>query len=495
MWPRPGDSRDLALLSRPQSARPPSELGRAPEHPKARPNSQLRGANNEFRPFSQHRSMSSLEASLAQLSLGAAPEANFPNTSANASFHSERLGQIEDSCAPDFAHPLLLGVLALPSRTLHYRPKTAPLGRFSPGPSAPKFENPIVSPQLCPIAYAPKTAVARPRALVETQYLVAPGLAPYFYYNLVSWSAPKKAFAIGIGEAVYWWDGTGDIDRLGMVASDSISCVACHGNIVAVASCDGALSFSGVGRRLRRRFGSAIHCVRFLPLPNFLLAGTAAGEVFCLCLRERVEIISRLDGLCQQVCEIAVNADGTRAAIGGNENLVLIWDISDLSSPALLHRLEHTSAVKGLSFCPWAPSLLVSGAGSNDRHIRFWHSSSGSLLRQFFTGGQISSIHWSRSRKELVATFGFSLNGRLVGVYSYPKMNLLAEFVPGESVRALSASMAPDETQIAVVTNDGTVRMYSLWDKRKHGIVGGPGVMGSAIIEAVEGIGVGALLR
>lgn len=94
-----------------------------------------------------------------------------------------------------------------------------------------------------------------------------------------------------------------------------------------------------------------------------------------------------------------------------------------------------------------------------------------------------------------MATFGFLLNGRLVGVYSYPKMNLLAEFVPGESVRALSASMAPDETQIAVVTNDGTVRMYLLWDKRKHGIVGGPGVMGSAIIEAVEGIGVGALLR
>lgn len=320
MWPRPGDSRDLALLSRPQSARPPSELGRAPEHPsvpfpllpssrreprphsEARPNSQLRGANNEFRRFSQHRSMLSLEASLAQLSLGPAPEANFPNTSANASFQSERLAKIEDLCAPDFAHPLLLGVLALPSRTLHYRPKTAPLGRFSPGPLAPKFENPIVSSPLCPIAYVPKTAVTRPRALVETQYLVAPGLAPNFYYNLVSWSAPKKAFAIGIGEAVYWWDGTGDIDRLGMVALDLISCVACHGNIVAVASCDGALSFLGVGRRLRRRFGSAIHCVRFLPLPNFLLAGTAAGEVFCLCLRERVEIISRLDGLCQQVC-------------------------------------------------------------------------------------------------------------------------------------------------------------------------------------------------
>lgn len=191
--------------------------------------------------------------------------------------------------------------------------------------------------------------------------------------------------------------------------------------------------------------------------------------------------------------EIAVSADGSRAAIGGNENVVLVWDISAPCTPKLLHRLRHTSAVKGLLFCPWAPSLLALGAGSNDRHLRFWHASSGTMLSLFFTDSQILSIHWSWSRKELVVTYGFLLApGRLIGVYTYPSMVLVGEFVPSEQLRALSSCISPDETQIAVATSDGTVRVYDLWEQRRHCIVGGAGVLGSAILEAYEGVDVTA---
>lgn len=189
--------------------------------------------------------------------------------------------------------------------------------------------------------------------------------------------------------------------------------------------------------------------------------------------------------------EIAVNADGSRAAIGGNENVALVWDISNPATPKLLHKLRHTSAVKGLLFCPWAPSLLALGAGSNDRHIRFWHATSGTMLAQVFTDSQILSIHWSWSRKELVVTYGFLLTpGRLIGVYSYPSMALVGEFVPSELLRALSSCIAPDETQIAVATSDGTVRVYDLWEQRRHSIVGGAGVLGSSILETYEGVDV-----
>lgn len=93
-------------------------------------------------------------------------------------------------------------------------------------------------------------------------------------------------------------------------------------------------------------------------------------------------------------------------------------------------------------------------------------------------------------------TFGFlAAPTRLMSVYAYPSMVAVAEFVCSEPLRALSSCIAPDESRIAVATSDGTVRVYDLWDQRRHSIVGGTGVFGSKIIEAAEGVDVAFMLR
>lgn len=68
---------------------------------------------------------------------------------------------------------------------------------------------------------------------------------------------------------------------------------------------------------------------------------------------------------------ITFSPDESQLAIGGNDNLVTVWNIQDWKNPTLVYRMPHKAAVKALAFCPWCPSLLATGGGSQDRTIRY----------------------------------------------------------------------------------------------------------------------------
>jgi meiosis-specific APC/C activator protein AMA1 len=150
--------------------------------------------------------------------------------------------------------------------------------------------------------------------------------------------------------------------------------------------------------------------------------------------------------------------------------------------------------VKALSYCPWAKSLLATGGGSKDRCIRFWHTNSGTLLREHKTTAQITSLVWSVYSKQIAATFGFGTGGKsvMIYVYEYPKMTRLLE-VPATSsdLRILSSTISPDNCSLCVATNDSTIRIYRLWNV-SHRLIeadsNGEGDYGSQLIQLNEGI-------
>lgn len=181
--------------------------------------------------------------------------------------------------------------------------------------------------------------------------------------------------------------------------------------------------------------------------------------------------------------------------MGANQNVAVVWNITDPEHPVEQCRLRHKSAVKAILFCPWLPALLATGGGTNDRRICFWHTTSGRLLGETPTGRQVTALRWCTTRRELVATFGYLAADTqvLVAVYSYPGMNVLRSVKVKSPLRTLSASVSLDETHIAVVANDGTIRVYKLWEPRTISLVGPSsraGSFGSAIIEGTEGIDV-----
>ncbi|PGH27278.1 hypothetical protein AJ80_00988 [Polytolypa hystricis UAMH7299] len=72
------------------------------------------------------------------------------------------------------------------------------------------------------------------------------------------------------------------------------------------------------------------------------------------------------------------------------------------------HRFRHFAAVKAIAFAPWQPSLLATGGGSNDRCIRFFHTPSGACLATINVYAQVTSLIWSKTRREIAATFGYA---------------------------------------------------------------------------------------
>jgi len=51
---------------------------------------------------------------------------------------------------------------------------------------------------------------------------------------------------------------------------------------------------------------------------------------------------------------------------------------------------EHTAAVKALAWDPHIAGLLATGGGTQDKHIRFWNVSNGTMLNELDTGSQVS---------------------------------------------------------------------------------------------------------
>lgn len=86
------------------------------------------------------------------------------------------------------------------------------------------------------------------------------------------------------------------------------------------------------------------------------------------------------------------------------------------------HNLHHAAAVKALAFAPWQPSLLATGGGSNDRCIRFYHAPSGSCLATIRVSAQVTSLIWSKTRREIAATFGYAQPSHpfRIAVFAWP---------------------------------------------------------------------------
>jgi WD40 repeat protein len=61
-----------------------------------------------------------------------------------------------------------------------------------------------------------------------------------------------------------------------------------------------------------------------------------------------------------------------------------------MSSP-LAKYTEHTAAVKAIAWSPHQHGLLASGGGTADRCIRFWNTSTNTMLNCVDTGSQVGA--------------------------------------------------------------------------------------------------------
>jgi WD40 repeat protein len=173
----------------------------------------------------------------------------------------------------------------------------------------------------------------------------------------------------------------------------------------------------------------------------------------------------------------------------------------------------HAAAIKAIAFCPWQRSLLAVGGGSNDRAIHFYHTRSGACLGTIDVLAQVTSLIWSKTRREIVATFGYPQpeHSYRIAVFMWPECKQILAIPWLSECRALYAIPYPggpndpksrrssegkrwwkrtdDEGSIVIACSDSSVKFQEVWCDKARKVRHGPGILAwSDILEGLEGV-------
>lgn len=115
----------------------------------------------------------------------------------------------------------------------------------------------------------------------------------------------------------------------------------------------------------------------------------------------------------------------------------------------------------------WSPShasVLATGGGTNDRSIKLWNVSSGTLLKSVNAESQVSALIWSDAYREILSSHGFTKHQ--LSLWKYPEMTKVGEMM-GHTGRVLQMALSPDSTTVATVGADETLRFWRIFPPTK----------------------------
>lgn len=299
--------------------------------------------------------------------------------------------------------------------------------------------------------------------------LDAPQLRNDFYLNLLDWSS-QNVLAVALHNSVYLWDASkGDtIFLMTLDREDDYICSVSwskDGRYLAVGTSDCKVKLWDVKQQKCLRC-MASHTARVASLSwneHILSSGSQSGNIHHHDVRMAQHHIFTLTGHSHEVCGLKWTPDGRYLASGGNDNMVFVWPrVADGSlgneSQAVRSWSEHQGAVKALAWCPWQSNILASGGGTRDRRIRIWNVDSGYCISSLDTLAQISSLVFAPNYKELVSGHGHAQNN--IVVWKYPSLTKVAELY-GHEDRVLSVLLSPDNSTMATVAGDETIRLWN----------------------------------
>ncbi|KIK60513.1 hypothetical protein GYMLUDRAFT_167917 [Collybiopsis luxurians FD-317 M1] len=372
------------------------------------------------------------------------------------------------------------------------------------------FDTSPLSPETRLLMNQPRPRI-RQVAKAAFKTLDAADLAEDFYTNLIDW-APSGLLAVGIGEQVFLWKGDSDVTKLCSVSTskDEYSALSFMrtGPTIAVSTYGGNLDvYDAETLCLTRKYPNAHDGMRIgaLSWTSYVLSsGSRDSTIRHWDIRDRdSRPIKQSVGHTQEVCGLKWSGDGgiqsSLLASGGNDNKLCIWDLrgvkrdtgfswSGVSAAAneapsvrsagtfgektsgtcpLYKFRQHTAAVKGLAWDPHLPGVLASGGGKDDRHIRFWNTTTGTLINEINTQSQVCNLVWSTNSHELVSAQGYSTATApyQVCIWQYPSMRLVTSLA-GHSDCVQYLALSPEGDTIVTGSADQTVRFWNVFPSR-----------------------------
>lgn len=341
-----------------------------------------------------------------------------------------------------------------------------------------------------PIRYASRQLLLTPRRQPRTvskvpfKVLDAPDLADDFYLNLVDWGS-SNLLGVGLGSCVYMWNAvTQRVTKLAELADDQVTSVSWiqRGSHVAIGTNKGLVQIWDAEkcRRLRTMTGHTNRAGALAWNDHILTSGSRDRNIFHRDVRSSDQYIRKLVGHKQEICGLKWNTEDGQLASGGNDNKLMVWD--KLNDNPLFKFADHSAAVKAIAWSPHQHNLLASGGGTADRSIKFWNTSTGSLIQDIDTGSQVCNLAWSKNSNEIVSTHGYSQNQ--IVLWKYPSMTQVASLT-GHTFRVLYLAMSPDGQTVVTGAGDETLRFWKCFGRRDRDSVSGDG---SSAMEAWDNI-------
>lgn len=358
------------------------------------------------------------------------------------------------------------------SRILSYRPtppeRSKPLNLFSH----------ISQQSVSRLSKLLRVASARAKKIptAPERVLDAPNIVDDFYLNLVAWSL-TNLIAIGLEDTVYVWNASSGLvgllcELLVLVTSLKWSD---DGSYISVGKDDGSIEIWDIetNARLRTLTCSSSRVASHSWLQHLLASGSKEGTIYQSDVRVSSHLVGKLENThVAEICGIEYRADGQQFCLGGNDNVVAIWDAR--SSEPLFKKTNHRAAVKAMAWCPFQNLLLATGGGTSDKNIHFWNTGTGARVNLIETESQISSLNWGYAKGtgfEVVATHGYPLNN--ISLYNYPTLQKTGEVSRAHDSRILNGCLSPDGMTLATVAGDENLKFWSLFDLYKSGDVEG----------------------
>ncbi|THG96251.1 hypothetical protein EW026_g5555 [Hermanssonia centrifuga] len=205
---------------------------------------------------------------------------------------------------------------------------------------------------------------------------------------------------------------------------------------------------------------------------HILSSGCGDGSIWHHDVRLARHKVGELTGHQGEVCGLKWREDGELLASGGNDNVVNVWDgrIGDVApgtrGTARWTKRNHTAAVKAIAWCPWQPSLLASGGGTNDATVHIWNTTTGARLHSLVTPSQITSLQWSPHKKEFLTTHGYPTNA--VMIHAYPSLERVAEIRDAHDSRVLWSAIGPGGDVVVTGAGDENLKFWRVWDVPKE---------------------------
>lgn len=136
-----------------------------------------------------------------------------------------------------------------------------------------------------------------------------------------------------------------------------------------------------------------------------------------------------------------------------------------ISIPLFITQYTYSLLNQAIAWCPWQPSLLASGGGTNDATINIWNSTTGARLHSLKTPSQITSILWAPHKKELLTTHGYPTNS--IMVHAYPSLERVAEIRDAHDSRVLFSTIGPAGDVVCTGAGDENLKFWRIWDSEK----------------------------